>query len=222
MAETLTLEAAPRSATGKANKALRRSGRVPLHVYGHGIPSLALEADEKAVRHSLHQAGATGIIKLSAGGRAHNVMVRKVQRHPVTGSLIHVDLYQVRMDEKTRVRVPLTFVGEAPGVKIHDGILLHQIEAVQVEALPGDIPHSIEVDISILAELDQALHVRDLVTPAAVRIIDEAEEIVVKVQPPRKTEEVAAVEVAEAAVPAAAEAPAAETPAEPMEEAPAE
>src|SRR5581483_10301576 len=191
MAETLTLEAAPRSATGKANKALRRSGRVPLHVYGHGIPSLALEADEKAVRHSLHQAGATGIIKLSAGGRAHNVMVRKVQRHPVTGSLIHVDLYQVRMDEKTRVRVPLTFVGEAPGVKI-------------------------------LAELDQALHVRDLVTPAAVRIIDEAEEIVVKVQPPRKTEEVAAVEVAEAAVPAAAEAPAAETPAEPMEEAPAE
>jgi large subunit ribosomal protein L25 len=235
MADTLTLSAAPRSAAGKANKALRRSGFVPVHVFGHGIPSLSLQVDEKSLRHVLHRAGSTGLINMQLDGKAQNVMVREVQRHPVTGRLIHVDLYQVRMDVKTRVRLPLAFVGEAPGVKVHDGVLLHQIDALQVEALPGELPHHIEVDSSVLEELDQALYVRDITVPDTLTVLDSPDELVVKVQPPRKVEEEAVVEEAGAApaeeaaevqptAEAAVEAAAEEAPPEeaPPEEAPPE
>ena len=187
----LTLEVAPRSAKGKANKALRRSGTVPVHVFGHGIESQGLQAEEKALRHIVHQAGASGLIDMQVEGKAQKVMVRKVQRHPVNGKLIHVDFYQVRMDTKTRVRLALLFVGEAPGVKLHDGTLLHGMEAINVEALPGDLPHHLEVDVSVLEELDQALHIRDLAMPDNVTALDDPEELVVKIQPPRKVEEVA-------------------------------
>ncbi|MFI5267962.1 MAG: 50S ribosomal protein L25 [Chloroflexota bacterium] len=216
MADTLTLEVAPRSAKGKANKALRRSGTVPVHVFGNGIESQGLQAEEKALRRVVHQAGASGLIDMQVEGKAQKVMVRKVQRHPVNGKLIHVDFYQVRMDTKTRVRLALVFVGEAPGVKLHDGTLLHAVEAVNVEALPGDLPHHLEVDISVLEELDQALHISDLALPANITVLDDPEELVVKIQPPRKVEEAAVAGEAaapEGAAPAEAE-PAAEATAE--------
>lgn len=231
MADTLTLDAAPRSAAGKANKALRRTGIVPVHVFGHGITSMSLQVEEKTMRHVLHQAGGTSLIQMQLDGKAQNVMVRHVQRHPVTGKLIHVDLYQVRMDVKTRVRLPLIFIGESPGVKVHDGILSHQIEALQVEALPGDIPHGLEVDVSVLEELEQALYVRDIIVPDQLTVLDNPDELVIKVQPPRKVEEEAVVEEEAAAEEGAAPAEAAvETqptaeaaPSEaPAEEAPAE
>ena len=214
MADTLTLEVAPRSAKGKANKALRRSGSVPVHVFGHGIESQGLQAEEKALRHVVHQAGASGLIDMQVEGKPQKVMVRKVQRHPVNGKLIHVDFYQVRMDTKTRVRLALLFVGEAPGVKLHDGSLLHAVEAINVEALPGDLPHHLEVDISVLEELDQALHIRDLVIPDKLTVLDDPDEMVAKIQPPRKVEE--EVVAPEAAAPEGAEAPAG---AEPVAEA---
>lgn len=200
MADTLTLDAAPRSAAGKGNKRLRREGTVPVHVFGNGIQSQPMQAEERALRHVIHQAGTTGLITLQVEGKPENVMVRKVQRHPVTGRLIHVDLYQVNMRVKTQVRVPLVFVGDAPGVSLHDGVLVHLMEGVQVEALPGDIPHNMEVDVSVLAELDQALHVRDIKMPASLRVLDDPDEIVIKVQPTRAAEAAAG---AEAGAPAA-------------------
>lgn len=205
MADALRLDAAPRDAAGKKNRALRRSGAVPLHVFGRGLESQALQAGEKDVRHVVERAGTTRLVSLSVDGQTHNVMVRQVQRHPVTGRLVHVDLYQVRMDEKTRVRLPILFVGEAPAVKVLDGMLLHAIEALQVEALPGDLPGNIEIDVSVLTELDQALHVRDIAVPAKLRVLDDPDEMVAKVQPPRKVE---------GAVPEEAAAPAAAAPAE--------
>lgn len=226
MADTLTLEVAPRDARGKANKALRRSGSVPVHVFGHGIESLALQAEEKELRHVVSQAGMTGLIKMQVNGADQNVMVRKAQRHPVNGKLLHVDFYQVRMDQKTRVRLPLMYVGEAPGVKVHDGLLLRAVEALNVEALPGDLPPHIEVDISVLEELDQALHVRDLVVPGRLTVLDDPDEMVAKIQPPRKVEEevlpaeeaaaegAPEAEAAEAAEPSAQAEPAAEAAAE--------
>jgi large subunit ribosomal protein L25 len=125
------------------------------------------------------------------------------------------------------VRLPIQFVGEAPGVKVHDGVLLHQVEALNVEALPGDLPHHIEIDVSVLEELDQSLHVRDLVIPDKLTVLDDLDELIVKVQPPRKIEEEAVAEEEEAAAEGAAPAeegeavqPTAE--AEPVEEKPQE
>jgi large subunit ribosomal protein L25 len=198
MADTLTLDVAPRTAAGKANKALRRAGMIPVHLYGPGIDPHALQVEEKVLRHVIHQAGSTGLIKLAVDGKSENVMVRSVQRHPVTGRVLHVDFLRVRMDVKSRVRLPLHFVGEAPGVKVHDGVLLHQIEALNVEALPGDLPPYLEVDVSVLEEIDQALHVRDLIVPDTLTVLDDPEELIVKVQPPRKVEEEAVAEEEEA------------------------
>ncbi len=210
MADSLVLDVAPRSAKGKSNKALRRGGSVPVHVFGPGIDSAALQADEKSLRHVVHQAGTSGLIKLDVDGQTHNVMVRKVQKHPVTGRLVHVDLMRVRMDQKTKVRLSLVLVGEAPAVKIHDGVLLHAVDGLNVEALPGDLPHHLELDLSVLTELDQALHVADIQVPAALTVLDDPEELVVKIQPPRKVEEEA---------PAAEEAaPEGAAPAEPTAE----
>ncbi|MBV9120237.1 MAG: 50S ribosomal protein L25 [Chloroflexi bacterium] len=213
MAEALKLVVAERTAARKANKQIRREGQVPVHVFGHGMESVGLQAEEKELRGIIRRAGGTGLIQVEVDGKSHNVMVREVQKHPVTGRLTHVDLYRVRMDHKTRARVPLAFVGEAPGVTMHDGVLLHALEALNIEALPGDLPHNLEVDISVLAELDQALHVRDISVPAAVTVLDDPEEVVVKIQPPRRVEEP---EVSEEAVeePSAEGAPAAEAEAE--------
>ena len=202
MADLLTLETAARTATGKSNKALRRSGQVPLHVFGHGIESQNLEADEIALTKILHKAGSSGLIKLQVGGKAQNVLVRKVQRHPVNHRLIHVDLYQVQMDQKTRVRLPLVFVGDAPAVKMLDGMVQHHLDALNVEALPGDLPHNIEVDLSGLTELDQSLFVRDIRISDKLRVLEEPDELVVKVQATRVSAE-------EAPTPAEGEAPAA-------------
>ncbi len=227
MADSQTLDVAPRRAKGKANKALRRSGFVPVHVYGPGIEPQAVQAEEKTLRNVIHQAGTTGLIKLGVDGKSENVMIRKVQRHPVSGKVLHVDFLRVRMDVKTRVRLPIQFVGEAPGVKVHDGVLLHQVEALNVEALPCDLPHHIEIDVSVLEELDQSLHVRDLVIPDKLTVLDDLDELIVKVQPPRKIEEEAVAEEEEAAAEGAAPAeegeavqPTAE--AEPVEEKPQE
>jgi large subunit ribosomal protein L25 len=181
-----------------------------VHIFGHGIESQGLQAEEKALRHVVQQAGASSLIRMQVDGKDQNVMVRKIQRHPVNGKLIHVDFYQVRMDTKTRVRLALTFVGEAPGVKILDGTLLHAVEVVNVEGLPGDLPHHLEVDVSVLEELDQALHIRDLAVPANLTVLDDPDELVVKIQPPRKVEaEAGAVEEAapEGAAPAQAAEP---------------
>src|SRR5712692_1058346 len=211
MADSQTLDVAPRSAKGKANKALRRSGFVPVHVYGPGIEPQAVQAEEKTLRNVIHQAGTTGLIKLGVDGKSENVMIRKVQRHPVSGKVLHVDFLRVRMDVKTRVRLPIQFVGEAPGVKVHDGVL----------------PHHVEIDVSVLEELDQSLHVRDLVIPDKLTVLDDLDELIVKVQPPRKIEEEAVAEEEEAAAEGAAPAeegeavqPTAE--AEPVEEKPQE
>ncbi|MBV8086174.1 MAG: 50S ribosomal protein L25 [Chloroflexi bacterium] len=223
MADRLTLDVAPRETLRKGNKALRREGTVPVHVYGHGVDSQSLQAPERELRHVLRQAGSTGLIELTVGGKTDNVMVRHVQRHPVNGRLIHVDLLHVRMDQPIKARIPLVFVGDAAGVTVHDGVLQHLVEAVNVEGLPADLPHNIEVDISGLADIDAALHVRDLVAPGRITIIDDPEELVVKIQPPRRAEEEAPAE--EAGAEAAAEgAPAAEAeaPAAASEEAAAE
>ncbi|MGH2364494.1 MAG: 50S ribosomal protein L25 [Chloroflexota bacterium] len=199
MAEALTLEARPRDARRKQNKGLRRSGFVPLNVHGRGVESRLLEIEEKALRHALEHATGSSIMTLNVGGDASSVVVRTVQRHPVSGALIHAELFQVRLDEVMRARLPIVLVGEAPAVKLLEGMVQHLLDGVTVAGLPNALPHAVEVDLSSLTELDQAIYVRDLSAGPGVQILDNPGELVVKIQPPR---------VAEAAQAADAEKPA--------------
>jgi large subunit ribosomal protein L25 len=220
----LTLTVDLRSVTGKKVKALRRQGVLPLHVYGRNTESLALQAPKQAVLTLLRQASPNTIIDLHVNGEpeARPVVIREVQRNPVTGDLLHVDLLQISLTEKLRTEVPIHVVGEAPAVHALGGILLQNVDRVPVEGLPTEIPQYIEVDVSGLEALDSSIHVRDLQVPAGITVLADPDQVVIQITAPRlaAAEEEEAEEVEAAAAEEAAEeaAPAEEQPAEEADE----
>jgi large subunit ribosomal protein L25 len=195
----------PRVVTGKKVRSLRRQGLVPAHLYGRGTESLALQVKTTQVVHLLRTSGRNAIIDLQINGEgdARAVVLRGVQRNPVTDELVHIDFYQISLTEKLRADVPIHFIGEAPAVVVYAGVLLHSIEHITIEALPREIPEFIEADLSGLAELESAIFVRDLTIPANVDILTDLDTMVAKVSTPRLAaadeEEAAAAEAAAAA-----------------------
>jgi large subunit ribosomal protein L25 len=206
----LEIRVEPRTVLGKKVKTLRRNGITPANVYGHRVESQAVQVETPAVVQLLRSGARNVIINLHLQGerKPRPVMVRGVQRDPPTGRLLHVDFYQVSLEEKMRAEVPLVLVGEAPAVSTQGGILLHSMDSVTVEALPADIPPHIEVDVSGLAEIDAGLFVRDLPVGASVQVLSDPDLVVAKIAAPRlaaeveelpeEEEEVAAEEAAEA------------------------
>lgn len=185
--DRVELSASTRQLLGKKVRFLRRQGITPANLYGHGLKSTALQIETLHLKHVLAQAGKTGLIafKVDDETQPKTVMVRDVQRDPRNGELLHVDLYQVRMDEKIRLEIPLRFIGEAPAVKSSGGILLQNLNSLEVECLASALSASIEVDLSSLAEIDQALHVRDIPVPEMVTVLTDPEQLVVKIMPSR-------------------------------------
>ncbi|MEX1254808.1 MAG: 50S ribosomal protein L25 [Dehalococcoidia bacterium] len=207
----------PRQVTGKKVKSLRRQGIIPAHLYGRGTDSLALQAAQQAVTHLLRTAGRNAIIDLQIGGepQARPVVLRSVQRDPVSGELVHLDFFQVSLTEKMKVGVPLVLVGEAPAVSVFGGVMLQSLDHLNIEALPQDVPQHVEIDVSHLETVDSALFVRDLPIPAGVQVLDDPGLVVAKVAAPRLAVEVEKTpEEEEAAAAAAAAAGAEGAPAE--------
>ena len=210
--DTVDLQAEPRTILGKQVKQLRRQGQVPANLYGKNRPSTALQLEERMVTQRIGRASRSTLFSLAlAGGQKPTVLIKEIQRHPISRRILHVDFFQVNLAEKIRASVPLHFVGDAPAVKEFSGTLLTNLSAVEVEALPGDLPGGFEVDLSGLATLDDAIHVSDISLPSGVEILTPAEEVVARVAPPRVQEEVAevaapteAAATAEAAEPAEA------------------
>ena len=190
----LELEVLKRDVKGKKVRFLRRGGQTPCNIYGHGIESLPVQVDSRKLGHLLARAGGTDLISIRMKGEASpaNVLIRDVQRNPMTGDPIHVDFYQVRMTEKLKAEVPLVFVGEAPAIKLKNVSLLHAMNTLQIEALPDDLPHNIEVDISVLAVPEQSLHVKDIKVSDKITILADPEQMIIKVAEVRKEAEVVA------------------------------
>jgi large subunit ribosomal protein L25 len=190
--EQATLAAATRTVVGKQTKRLRRSGLVPGVVYGHGFEPLAVQFEERPLDRLLSHVGGSQLVELviDDGARSENVLVRDVQRDTLTRSLIHVDLYRVRMTERLRAEVPIVLVGESPVVVSHEGMLLQGISSVEVECLPADLVDSIEIDLSAIMSLDQSLHVGDLPVPDGMDIITDVDEMVAQVVPISLEEEI--------------------------------
>ena len=164
-----------RAVTGKKVRGLRRKGILPAHLYGQGTDSLALQAPTATITHLLRTAERNTIINLQVAGEdgPRPVMLRGVQRNPVTDELVHIDFFQISLTELLRANVPLVLVGEAPAVQVYGGILLQSLDHVIVEALPAEIPGHFNVDVSVLEELDTAVHVRDLEMPPNVVLISD-------------------------------------------------
>lgn len=193
----LTLTAHARTETGKQNKIVRRKGELPAVLYGHGVAaqSLALSANEfsKVYR----KAGESTLVDLAIdGGTPTKVIINDIQRHPLTNAVIHVDLHQVKMTEKLRAEIVLAFAGEPAAVKELGGVLVKNLDHVKVETLPADLVPEILVDVSSLKTFDDVIHVKDLVLPKGIEVLDKADEVVALVTPPRSEAELAELEKA--------------------------
>jgi large subunit ribosomal protein L25 len=209
--DKIELKVTNREILGKKVKHLRRQGITPVHLFGHGIESLALQCDTGQLERVLAQAGHTGLISLKLDGekKPRAVVVREFDRDWRGGKLLHVDFYQVKMGEKIKLEVPVVLVGEAPALKSKVNMLEHELETLTVECLPAKIPASIEVDISSLTEAGQAIRVKDIVPGEDISVLNGPELVVVKIsfRPVEKVEEVVVEKPAEAVVEEAVEAP---------------
>ncbi|MFL5881142.1 MAG: 50S ribosomal protein L25/general stress protein Ctc [Actinomycetota bacterium] len=178
------LAAENRSEAGKgAARRLRASGRVPAVLYGHGTKPQHLSVDARQFGQALRtDAGVNVLISLEVGRNQHLALAKEIQRHPVKGSLIHVDFIQVRRGEKVHVQVPVHLVGEAPGAR-EGGILDQDLYQLNVEAEVTAVPEAVEADVSGLG-IGDVLRVADLKAPGGAVILDDPEAVVVSVAAP--------------------------------------
>jgi large subunit ribosomal protein L25 len=197
----LSLDAEPRALVGKKVATLRRVGRLPAVVYGHGVGSENVSIDAHDFELLRRKAGQNELIDLSVdGAKARPVLVHSVQVHPVNRRPLHVDLFLVRMTEELTVDVPLVPIGISNAVENLNGTLMHQLDSVRIRALPDHLPQSIEYSIESLVDFDAVVKVSDLTIPGDVTLLTDADEVVAKVLASRLQAEAAelAAETAEA------------------------
>lgn len=199
----VTIEAEPRTVQGKQVRQLRRQGLLPARIYGHG-DSVNIQLDERtfARLRETHQTAGLVMLKVAGAVQPETVLIRHMEHEPKTGDILHIDFIRVRMNELLQARVPLHLVGEAPIAKETGGMLLPLVEAVDIECLPGNLPEAVTLDVSQLTSFDVVLHASDITLPEGVTLRIAQDEPVVKVQPPRISEEPTPT-VAAAAEPAA-------------------
>lgn len=179
------------SARNAGARQTRSAGKIPAVIYGHGIKSDVVQVDAKEFIKAFRQAGHTLLVDLSLDGKEHNVLIKEVQIHPLSDNFLHVDFYQVRMDETVKADVTLSFIGESGAVKDLGGVFIRNIDSVEVEALPKDLPRELVVDISGLTGFDAVIRIADITLPAGVVVHSDAAAVICLVQAPRTEEEMA-------------------------------
>jgi large subunit ribosomal protein L25 len=209
------LVAEPRTITGKKVASLRREGKVPAVVYGHGHASQPVQLDAHELELLRRHVGRNAMLDLALGkGKPTPVMLQHIQEHPVTRRPVHVDLFVINLSEEITVDIAIAFTGESEAVRRDGGTLLHQRDTVSVRALPDALPSALEVDISSLVDFESTIHVGDITLPEGVTMVTDPAEPLARVQPPRVAEEpvvaAEAPEAAEATAETTEEAPAAE------------
>jgi large subunit ribosomal protein L25 len=184
-AKQVELSAEKRTMLGKQVKQLRRQGWTPGVMYGHGYESVPLKFEMRELQRLLSETGGSQLvgIKIKGQSQPETALVRDVQRDPIRQTILHVDFYRVQMTERLTTEIPLELIGESPVAGRNEGILLQGISSIEVECLPGDLVDAIEVDLSDLVELDQALYVHDLAIPSGIDVLTDADEMIVRVTP---------------------------------------
>lgn len=178
----------------KPAKELRRNGLIPAVIYGKKFDCADLQVDAKEFATLFRNAGSSNLVDLSLDGKSVKTLIHDVQRHPKNNSIIHIDFLKIDMKEKLRTEIPLEFVGETTLVIDQEGSLITNKDSVEVECLPSDLVDHIDVDISVLTDFDMNIKVEDLTVPAGIEILDDVEEVIAMVQPPRSEEELEALD----------------------------
>ncbi len=209
----MQLKASPRQPLGKRSRRLIREGNLPAIVYGHDTEPTAVTLDRLEFQKVFLKSGRTHLVDLvldGDGGRTEKVLVREIQTHPRRQGPIHVDLYQVNLQERIEVEIPIRITGESTPVKAGDADVLQPVHSVRVECLPTEIPEAFEVDITPLDEIGAELRLSAIKVGQGVTILDDPEELIVKIVPKREMKIEEEIPAAEAAVPAEGEAAAGE------------
>lgn len=191
----LSIKAKPRTVFGKQNKKLRSSGMLPAVLYGKGKESQALEVTRKEFEKVYRLKGENTLVNLVIEGKGERkVLIHDVARHFLKDSPIHIDFYEVDLTRNIRTKVPLHFVGTSPAVKELGGVLVKNLGEIQIEALPGDLPPFIEVNIESLKNFNDLIRLGDLKLSEKIKPLGHTEDVIISVQAPRSEEELAELE----------------------------
>ena len=188
---TLEIKSKKREIFGKKVNTLRNQGLIPAVVYGGNEGSIPLVLELKEFKKVFKYAGETTLIRLfvpMSGWK--NVLIHDSSRDPVTDEIKHVDFYEVKMNEKIAAKIPLVFIGSAPAILDLGGILVKAMQEIEIRALPADLPHEVEIDISALKTFDDNILIKDIKVPKNVEILDNISASVASVMPPRSEAEI--------------------------------
>jgi large subunit ribosomal protein L25 len=189
---SIAISATKREANSHANYIARGAGFVPAIVYGPGFEPKNISVDRKALIVAYKQTGESTLVDLEiAGEKLVKVLIQDLQFDPLSSEIIHVDFRAVDLTKEITAKIKLRFVGEAPAVKELGGTFVHALDEIEVKALPTALVSSLEVDISKLKTFDDAIRISDLVLPAGITAVDDLNETLAVVDPPRSEEEMA-------------------------------
>jgi large subunit ribosomal protein L25 len=221
MPDTSTLSITRRPTLRKHSRNLRATGTIPAVIYGHRVEPVSVSLPRRDFERAFHRVGRSQLLdlQLEDESKPRKVLVREVQYDPRHNVPLHVDFYQVNLKEKINSEVPIVLVGESPAVQRREGQILQVLHSLKLSSLPADIPEHIEVDVTTLEAVDDAIHVGQLAVPENVEVLSTPDELVVKLTQVREAsaeDEAADQETATAAAEAseAAAEPAAAEPAE--------
>lgn len=176
--EKIVIEALKRSKTGKKVKEVRKDGFIPAVIYGRDLESMSISLEKRLSTQILNKVSGSTILTISVDGKEHSTLIREVQRDHIKNEFLHLDFLAVSLLEKLRTNVSITLVGEAAVLEDFDALIVAGINEVEVEALPQDLPETIEVDVSSLAAIGDAIYLKDLPVPENVEFLTDLEELI--------------------------------------------
>lgn len=176
-------------------KIMRAEGRLPAVFYGGKIKSTPISINTFEFKKVWKEAGESSVVNISADGENIDVLIHEVAQHPVTDEPIHVDFYTIDKTKKVTVSVPLEFVGESPAVKNLGGILIKVLHELEIEGLPDNLPHNIDVNLELLTGLDSHIAIADISLPEGVTATADLKEAVASITEQKEEEEETPAEV---------------------------
>lgn len=176
--DKVVLKASKRDVTGKQVNALRRAGQLPAVIYGRHVEPIAISLDAHTTSLAMAKLTSSSLVTIELDGKEYPALVRDRQRNYIKGNLTHVDFLAVDLTEKIRATVRLEFVGVSAAVKDYNGVLVKNLEKLEVECLPTDLPERINVDISALKQIGNGIRVRDMVISENIRILNDEDEMI--------------------------------------------
>lgn len=183
--QKIELEAQKRSVLGRKVKSVRNSGFVPAVLYGKGMAAISLQIPTKSFAKVLKEAGESTLVYLNVEGQSYPTIIHDVAKDVASDEIIHTDFYKVNLDEKIKAMIPVVFAGEAPAVKDLGGIFIRNINELEVEALPQNLPHEISIDVTSLRNFNDHILLKEVKLDNDVKFtIDDLELIVATIKEP--------------------------------------